>query len=451
MTGGDAVQRAALERPPDGDADAPHASAGTPVAGWAERRFWPALLALAALGLGLALAYARLVSPGEILAGDALQYQLLGSAIAHGDGYSTVASVLQGMPKPTSQHPPLFPLLIAGLDKAGIGGLQHQRYALCLLMAATVVLVGLLGRRTGGPRAGLVAGGLAAVYPNFLTLGGMAMVESLYVPLVALVLLAAHRLDERPGAGRAALLGAAIGLATLARTEAALLLGLLGLLVLLRGRRDRLRTLVAMTAVAVLVISPWLARNWAVQDTFPLLSTNGGLTAMVANCHAAYYDEVGFFDARCSLACIKDRDDELRQSRCGTRVARRYALDHEGRVPLVVAARVARTWNVYAPEHDLRYAEFGGRNYTVGLLGLVLFFVLVPLAAFGAVRLARRRRPLLLLLVPLVVVTLSSAATFGFSRYRVAAEVPLVVLAAVGLTALPSRRRQPRPPTVGPA
>lgn len=289
---------------------------------------------------------------------------------------------------------------------------------------------------------GLLTAGLAAAYPNFLTLDGMAMVEALYVPLVVLVLLAADRLVERPTALRSAALGVAVGLATLARTEALLLLPLLAVAVVVHQRRGRTRVIAVTTVAAVLVLSPWLARNWAVQDTFPLLSTNGGLTAMVANCHSAYYGEVGFFDARCSLVCYRDRFDELRHSRCGTRVARRYALDHKGRVPVVVAARIARTWSVYAPNHDLTYAQFGGRNYTVGLLGMLLFYVVVLLAALGGVLLRRERRPFLVLLLPLVVVTFSAAATFGFSRYRVAAEVPLVVLAAVALDALAFRRRR---------
>jgi hypothetical protein len=37
------------------------------------------------------------------------------------------------------------------------------------------------------------------------------------------------------------------------------------------------------------------------------------------------------------------------------------------------------------------------------------------------------------LLVPFLLVTISAALTFGFSRYRLAAEIPLVVLAATGI------------------
>ena len=216
------TQSSAAARPSHDEA-ARSGAVGAAPAVRAERRFWPALVVLAAIGFGLALAYARKVSPGEILAGDAWQYQLLGAGIAHGDGYSTVASVLQGAPEPTSQHPPLFPLLIAGLDRIGLDGLQHQRDAFCVLQATTVVLIGLLGRRFGGPRVGLLTAGLAAVYPNFLTLDGMAMVEALYVPLVVLVLRPRTAWSAAP-ALRAAALGVAVGLATLARTEALLLL-----------------------------------------------------------------------------------------------------------------------------------------------------------------------------------------------------------------------------------
>jgi hypothetical protein len=211
----------------------------------------------------------------------------------------------------------------------------------------------------------------------------------------------------------------------------------------LRAPAERLRSAVVVVGVGLLVISPWIVRNAISLDKFPLLSTNGGLTAMVANCDSAYYDRVGFFNADCSLACIRFREDELEQSACGTRVARRYAEDHLGRVPVVVLARVARTWNFYAIDNDLSYAQFGGRNRAAGTAGLVLYLILLPLAAWGVLLLVRRGITPLPLLVPFVVVTLATILSFGFSRYRVGAEVPIVVLAAIALDAL-ARARVPQ-------
>jgi hypothetical protein len=59
---------------------------------------------------------------------------------------------------------------------------------------------------------------------------------------------------------------------------------------------------------------------------------------------------------------------------------------------------------------------------------------------YGAVILRRRRVPVYPLLTYMGIVVLSSMLTIGDLRYRAAAEVPLVLLAAVGLVAVwPSR------------
>jgi 4-amino-4-deoxy-L-arabinose transferase-like glycosyltransferase len=408
------------------------------------RYFARALVALTVLGFATSLAYALLVSPGEILAGDAGQYQLLARAIDDGFGYSTLASVLHLHPEPTAQHPPLFPYFLAGLDKLGLDSLDAHRVVLSLFGAATVALIGLLGRRLAGPRVGLIAAGLAAVYPNFAVLAGMAMVESIYLPLVAATLLLAYAVIARPTAWRAVALGVAAGVTTLARPEGVLLTLLLAGALWLRVPRARGRSVALTLVTAALVLTPWLVRNAVEFDKFPLLSTNGGLTAMVANCESAYYRHVGFFDPACSTVCWAERASEIRYSECGTRAARRYAEGNKRKVPIVVAARIARTWNFYGLGNDISYAQFGGRNRAVGIAGLVLYLLLLPLACAGVLLLVRRGVTTLPLLTPVVVVTVATALSFGFSRYRVAAEVPIVILSAVTLDWLVEQLRRAR-------
>jgi hypothetical protein len=55
--------------------------------------------------------------------------------------------------------------------------------------------------------------------------------------------------------------------------------------------------------------------------------------------------------------------------------------------------------------------------------------------------LGRRREPLFILLSPVLLVTITCALTYGGLRLRQAAEVPLVVLAAIGMVAAWERRR----------
>ena len=81
----------------------------------------------------------------------------------------------------------------------------------------------MLGHRAGGERLGLLAAGLCAVYPLMIAVDGALMSETLYGPLIAIVLLAAWRLLDHPGAWIALGTGAAIALAALTRSEALLL------------------------------------------------------------------------------------------------------------------------------------------------------------------------------------------------------------------------------------
>jgi hypothetical protein len=55
--------------------------------------------------------------------------------------------------------------------------------------------------------------------------------------------------------------------------------------------------------------------------------------------------------------------------------------------------------------------------------------------------LRRRGQPLGLLLAPFALVAVVSVLGYGTPRFRVPAEIPLVVLAAVALAALAGRRR----------
>jgi hypothetical protein len=68
---------------------------------------------------------------------------------------------------------------------------------------------------------------------------------------------------------------------------------------------------------------------------------------------------------------------------------------------------------------------------------------LVPFAVAGGVLLRRRRVPITPLVAQFAIVTLTAAAIYGLVRFRVPAEVSLVVLAAVALDAVIPRAASP--------
>ena len=141
----------------------------------------------------------------------------------------------------TAFHLPLFPTVLAAFSLVGLDSETAHMVVGCALGALTVALVGVIARRLAGDAAGLAAAGIAALYPPLVMNDSVLLSESLTGPTIAACLLAALHLRERPGAGRALLLGALIGVAALNRSEAILLVLLLGVPALLPARSVQAR------------------------------------------------------------------------------------------------------------------------------------------------------------------------------------------------------------------
>lgn len=408
-------------------------------------RFGAVLAAIAVAGVAIRVLYTLLEAPWPPpTLDDQFYFAALPRLLADGEGFVRpfVFVFEGGRSLPTAEHPPLHSVVLAGLAELGGTSADAQRLTGAAFGAGTIVLVGLLGRRMAGDRAGLIAAGLAAVYPVLVATDGALLSESLFVVLVAASLLAALRLAEAPGLGRGAVLGAALGLAALTRGEALLLLPLL-LLGVLRSPPGRRAAVAAVAAFAV-VLTPWTIRNWSAFDQPVLISTNSGSAIGGANCRPTYFgDSLGGWRPECLRPTSGDEAEHMADLR---REGVRYAREHAGRVPVVLAVRLARVWNVYDP---LQVPE--GRSVRVWKLGVGMFFLLVPLAVAGAVLLRRRRAPgLWILLTPLVLVSVTVLVTYGNQRFRAPAEITLVVLAGVALDAILRSRRAGAGTAAGP-
>ena len=413
--------------------------------------FWPALALIALAALAIRLVYALVVMGDHRFTGDAVEFHFLARALADTHSYvepfaGLVDPRLFHLPAagathpttiPTAEKPPLYPAYLAVWSKLGFSSFRWDMVASCLLGAGTVAAIGAIGRRVAGARVGIAAAALAAVYPGLVVLDGAVRSESLYVLLVALALLAAYRLVDAPTWRRAAILGAAIGLAALTRSEGVLLVVLLGLpaVWLARAERgERLRLAAVLAAGCALVVVPWLGRNWIAFDRPTPISTNTGGLLAGANCPTAYHGEfIGMWACFPQPPRSWGHNESVNSGRFQRR-ALRYARDHAGRVPVVASVRLLRTWELWDPrDHATLEAVFNDRNRKVNRAAQICMYALVLLAAAGAVVLRRRGQPLRLLLALPLLVSVVAVLSYGSSRFRAAAEVAVVVLAAVAL------------------
>ena len=188
-------------------------------------RFAIALGAIAAVGLAVRLgAVAGWYRHLELGPTDNYFYWAQARAVARGDGF---INPFEAGDVASATHPPLYSSYLSIFARIGFDTPTQFRIASCLLGVATVVVIGLTARRIAGPRAGLISAGIAALFPPLWIADGTLVSESIYALVIALVLLAGHSMASRRDARSAALLGVAIGLAALARSEGLALVVLL--------------------------------------------------------------------------------------------------------------------------------------------------------------------------------------------------------------------------------
>jgi 4-amino-4-deoxy-L-arabinose transferase-like glycosyltransferase len=450
------------------------------------------LLAIVAVGFGIRVSYVAIgkagpceafdaagkivaSSPSKCLQGDELFYNSEANFIANGHGFNEPYSSFfhpGQKPLPAADHPPLTVLVLTPMswlaNREPISGWIHEpehdhvrvhRFTMVVLGTALVGLVGLLGRRVGramggrkrGDTIGLVAAGIAAITPNMWVNDGLVMSETLTALAVVGALLCTFWFWSRPSLLRAAALGALCGVAALARVEFGLLTVLLAVVISCAVHKpwaDRTAFALAGLAAAALVVAPWVGFNLARFEEPTFISTNDGITLAGANCAETYYGPgIGLWTLGNCTGTLDLPGDQSEKSQFYRDRAFDYIAAHKARVPVVVLARVARTWSLYRPLDMVKFNQGEDREGWVTRLGLVAYYpTMIGAIAGSAVLWRRRRRGVLWVLsAPIIVVTIGAIVTYGQTRFRAPAEPALAILAAVGIVgaieSLRARRR----------
>lgn len=394
-----------------------------------------ALAAITALGGVLRIAYlqANRTRPSSA---DGFMYVDVGRRFWAGEGFTTFTGA------ETALHPPLWSMVLGLAGRLGLDTLFQQQLAAALIGTASIGLIGLVGREVGGRRIGLAAAAIAAFSPNLWIWERELAAAVPLIPLTALAVLLAHRCLRSPSTWRFVALGATGGLLILTRTEQVLLLVLLVVGVLALGSRP-LRHQVGPVAVAalacLLVLAPWLVYNQTRFEERVFVATGAGITLAYANSPVTYHGPLlGYGDGEVWKRSMMVGGDESQSDAHFREEALEYVGDNLDRLPVVIAARHGRTWGLFRPTQQAELdQDWGHSPWWTYRAGYVFDWILVPFAVGGLVILRRRRIPVVLLLAPLAVALANVTVTYGQTRYRIPAELGLIVLAAAGLDALP--------------
>ena len=188
-------------------------------------------------------------------------------------------------------RPPGYPYFLSLVYRLAGLGYQWPRVAQMLMGLASCLLLYQLARAGFGSATALFAAALAAVYWIFIFFEAELMAVSLLVLLMLAALALAARWPRGLTAVDAAVVGLLIGLATLVRPNAAVLVPALtlwaGWLAWRRGgrasltRASLLRPVLALVAAAVLTTLPATVRNYAVARDWVWITSNAGINLFV--------------------------------------------------------------------------------------------------------------------------------------------------------------------------
>jgi 4-amino-4-deoxy-L-arabinose transferase-like glycosyltransferase len=420
------------------------------------RGFHAGLAFISVAGLAYRVWYV-LQERGRIkLNGDAAYYHWQANDIAHGlwfidpNQYRSLGRIT-----PSAGHPPVYILYLAAVSRfIGQSELTH-RLASCLLGGAAIFVIGLIGREIADERVGLLAAAGAVVYAHLWINDEMLMSESAYVLTSAIMVLWAVKFWKRPTVGRAALMGAGIALAALSRAEAVLLFPLLAMPFAFARRHDgwriRIKYLIASFGVGAIMMAPWIGYNLTRFRNPVLMSNGAGSTLMVANCAQTYSGGFfGYWYFGCAAGLSTLNGDESQQEVVWRKRGLTYIEHHESRYPIVVAARVARMWDIWTPariEQGITLdGALEGRGIWQSQLATDQYFALLLPALAGIWVLRRRKQPILPFVAIAGMITFTAATTFGITRYRAPFDAMMPLLAAVAVFgALDAwRARRPR-------
>ena len=409
-------------------------------------RFWRWVAVIAALGLAARVGYILGFSSHLNFGLDSVWYQLEGGALASGHGYVDPQRLFEsGRDVATAFRPPLYPGFLAGV----VSWIGESRQTLQLAGVATgtvsIVAIGALGRRVGDARVGIVAAALAAASPALIGFDASLMSETLYVPIVAGLLLMTYAAIDRPSWLRWLGVGALCGLGALTRGDAVVLFAVVvipSVLFLRRPWKPRLVFGLAALLGFALFVGPWIARNQSEIGRPTLATLDAGTALAGTNCPSTYRGPmIGFWDHDCTRRANDARISEVERNDRLQRDGLRYAFDHVDRWPAVVPVRVLRLWGLWDPITQSRLESVESRNSTWQVITWATHLALVGFAIGGFVLMARRHRRWHPLAATVLSVTVAAALSYGKQRFLAAAEPALLVAAAFALVALFDRWR----------
>ncbi len=404
------------------------------------------LIVIFCFALTIRVTYNFTVAAGYFPLHDSLTYQNIAFHLVQEHCYCLYAHL------PTVDRAPLWPFIIAIIDR--LLGPQDilVRLVLCLVGSGTCVLLYLFARDLFGERIGIFAGMVGAIYPFLYVYDGLLYAESLYIFLLLAFCYTLYRMQRSPRLSLMVTSGVLLGLLSLTRPNGIALLGLFVLWVGVMYKikvfswRIALQNILLVSLLSLIFIAPWTIRNYKVTHTLVTVAVGDGKVLLGAyNYETAdpvyqhgYYAGVWIipsestpwiaekFPLDCAKACEVTRDNAYKTA------ALQWIQAHLSYMPFMFGQHFIDTWQVVPQEADLATNRFPDRDssrFVVTMMETITPIVFA-LALLGVVVTSKRWRDLLFIYLMILLTLAQNVVFYGIPRFRAPIEPMLILLAS---------------------
>ncbi len=404
------------------------------------------LIVVFCVALTIRVAYNFTVAAGYFPLHDSLTYQNIAFHLVQEHCYCLYSHL------PTVDRAPLWPFVIAVLDR--LIGPQDilVRLVLCLVGSGTCALLYLFARDLFGERIGIFAGIVSAIYPFLYVYDGLLYAESLYTFLLLAFCYTLYRMQRSPRLSLIIISGVLLGLLSLTRPNGIALLGLFvvwaGVMYKIKvlSWRTALKSVLVVSLLSLIFIAPWTLRNYKVTHTLVPVAVGDGKVMLGAyNYETAdpvyqhgYYAGVWIipsestpwitenFPKECARTCEVTRDNAYKTA------ALQWIESHLSSMPFLLGQHFMNTWEVVPQEADLATNRFPDRDssrFVVAMMETITPIVFA-LALLGVVVTSERWRELLFIYLMILLTLAQDVVFYGIPRFRAPIEPMLILLAS---------------------
>lgn len=369
-----------------------------------------------------------------VLKVDAQQYDDLAVNLLSGKGYFT-----QGTGFLTrSWKPPVYPLFLAGIYSVFGHHYLAVRIIQSIIGALLCVLIFFIGKTIFNRKVGLLSAFILAFYPpytfNYLCGPTTLFSETFVTFLLALtVLLVAKGLLLEFSPMDYLLTGILMGLLALTRSFFALFPFILLALVFYKNKYALIFTVKKMLPLLIgfiLVILPWIVRNYFVYKAFVPFTTQGGYVLLGGNNPYANGGGLTSFD---KLFTPEEADklskmSEVEKDNFCREYAKTYMLQNYKKLPKLFFKKLLVQWDVFDTIYDS-----GGR--IIGRKYNIWYGIILMLCLFGIAMAIRSKMNMVSFLIILLFAYFSIMAIIfhGDPRFRYPAEAFMIIFASFGV------------------